>query len=457
MGDSFTQMEGGQGNRGITMMKKLILLLLSLFLMSGLSRAAYRETMNPDGFSKNLKKDFGLVDDNAKKNQSEVLQKAIDMISAKGGGNLFIPKGTYQFYGIAMKSKVHILIEKGTVIRPPIVKGSKMGIMSFDTKETEQFLENVGIRGSGGRYAIDFSKAGIACGLRFIRCGQVRNFLIADADILDSRTPYSSINFCPSKAKGANKWKVFRPTNGTIRDCSAYDASHGYGLIQLHGAEDLLFENLYSRGGVTLRFETGAGGKYAGVFNITGKNIVSENGAMAVVLYPHAVQNGNVWVDGVKAISSSWAVSVGGGGEPSKKDKAKDPNVKPGRFGDKSYIKNVHAIFGKKAQISRKSAHQTPKAYIKDLRVPEDPNASYFEGASIGVVHNSIISNAYKLRIENVTPKGSKYNDGIVYRSEKDIKGADRWKFSKEVPGYDKLPDKKAMKNYRLKNKKNKK
>ena len=57
------------------------------------SQAAYQETMGPNGLTKNLKTDFGLVDENAKNNQSEILQKAIDDVSAKGGGCLILPKG----------------------------------------------------------------------------------------------------------------------------------------------------------------------------------------------------------------------------------------------------------------------------------------------------------------------------------------------------------------------------
>ena len=45
--------------------------------------------------------------------------------------------------------------------------------------------------------------------------------------------------------------------------------------------------------------------------------------------------------DGVKSISSQWAVAIGGGGPPSKKDVAHNPNARPGVFGNESYVKNV--------------------------------------------------------------------------------------------------------------------
>ncbi|VGO18545.1 glycoside hydrolase family protein [Pontiella sulfatireligans] len=419
---------------------KHILLILVFFACIANSDAAYTEVMKTDGPEKNLKTDYHLVDDNAEVDQSDKLQKAIDEMSEKGGGRLIIPKGTYQFFGVAMKSNVHILLEQGTVIRPSLIKAGKVCVLTFVSDEgPERFVENVSIRGLNGRYTIDFSQGGSLCGARFIRCERVRNFLIADADIRDSQTGYSAMNFCPSKVNGANTWEVFRPTNGTVRDCSLFNSHHGYGLVQFHGAENLLFENLYSRGGITLRFETGSGGDYAGVFDITGKNIVNENGETAVALYPHAVQNGNVWIDGVTAISSGWAVSAGGGGPPSKKDMAKNPDSKPGRFGDDSYVINVHAIFGKTAQIAKKGACRTPKEYIKDLKVPEDADGQYFEGASIGVVHEGILNDTYQLRIENVTSEGFKYNDGIVRGDQGWPEGSARRRFAKELPGYEEI------------------
>ena len=74
------------------------------------SDAAYKETMDPDGLAKDLKADYGLVDDNAVNDQSEKFQQAIDELSAKGGGNLTIPKGTCLFNGVQLKSNVHVLL-----------------------------------------------------------------------------------------------------------------------------------------------------------------------------------------------------------------------------------------------------------------------------------------------------------------------------------------------------------
>ena len=91
---------------------KSIAILLATLAWAPAANAAYTETMDPNGVTKNLQADFGLVDDNAGSNQSDRLQKAIDTVSTGGGGRLLIPRGTYRFAGITMKSNVHLLIEK---------------------------------------------------------------------------------------------------------------------------------------------------------------------------------------------------------------------------------------------------------------------------------------------------------------------------------------------------------
>ena len=52
------------------------------------------------------------------KDQSALLQKAIDDMAGQGGGNLLIPAGTYCFAEVYMKSGVHILVHKDAVLKP---------------------------------------------------------------------------------------------------------------------------------------------------------------------------------------------------------------------------------------------------------------------------------------------------------------------------------------------------
>ena len=96
--------------------------------------AAYTETMDPNGPTKNAGTDYGLVDDNARTNQSDVMQKAIDAVAAAGGGRLVIPKGTYRFANVLLKSNVHLLIKKDTVIKPFWPEGTKAVVFNLDAE-----------------------------------------------------------------------------------------------------------------------------------------------------------------------------------------------------------------------------------------------------------------------------------------------------------------------------------
>ena len=102
----------------MTNQQKLTLCLITLAGWAVTAWAEYTETMNPKGLTKNLKSDYGLADDKAKANQSETFQKAINELAASGGGRLIVPKGTYRLAGVRLKSNIHLLIEKGTVIKP---------------------------------------------------------------------------------------------------------------------------------------------------------------------------------------------------------------------------------------------------------------------------------------------------------------------------------------------------
>ena len=66
---------------------KNVLLIMTMLTMTAISQAAYKETMDPAGLIKNLK-DYGIVDDDGKTNQSDKFQKAVDEIAEQGGGRL---------------------------------------------------------------------------------------------------------------------------------------------------------------------------------------------------------------------------------------------------------------------------------------------------------------------------------------------------------------------------------
>jgi hypothetical protein len=203
----------------------------------------------------------------------------------KAAGRLIVPKGTYRLAGVRLRSNIHLLIEKDTVIKPYWPEGMKTVVFLLDadrpankrkmTPEQERaFIENVSIRGLGGRWIVDYSnrepKKGE--GVRAVLATMVRNFLIADLDVKDNFTTYCGITLTPLQTKSETKdWPVSRATDGTIRNCRIYNASPGYGLTQLHGAQSVHFEDIYAKGGVTLRLETGAVGLRTGVYRHHGQ------------------------------------------------------------------------------------------------------------------------------------------------------------------------------------------
>ena len=420
--DSFnnSQMKRHQSPCGSIMRSTPWVVCCFLLLATTNVSAKYTETMDPGGLTKNLVSDYGLVDDNATANQSSKLQKAINDIAAVGGGRLILPRGTYRLANVYLKSNVHLLIEKDTVIKPVWPEGTKTVVFLMDAEpptnrkgaknREREFIENVSIRGLGGRFIVDYSdrQRREGEGIRAVLCRMVKNFLISDLDVKDNFTVYCGVTMTPTRTKTRNveDWEVSRATDGTMRNCRIFNASPGYGLVQLHGAQSLHFEDLYARGGVTLRLETGAVGEHTAVYDITGKNILCENGRCGVMLGPHSAVNGVVRVDGVRTTSCTHAVQAGMGGVK-ESELERNPNAKPGSFAEGTSIRNIHAIFGMQAQIKKHSMLDIPEEYYDDLKLWDDDK--FFTGPSIGAVKDATEGN-YEVIIENVTQQGFTHN-----------------------------------------------
>ena len=119
---------------------------------------------------------------------------------------------------------------------------------------------------------------------------------------------------------------------------------------------------------MTLRLETGAVGHKTGVYDITAKNVVNENGRCAVMFGPHSAMNGVVKVDGVVSKSSTYAVTIGKGGVKEAELKL-NPDATDGIFAEGSYVKNIHAVFGKTAQVKTHAMLAIPEEYYEDLKL----------------------------------------------------------------------------------------
>ncbi|MFR9641054.1 MAG: glycosyl hydrolase family 28-related protein [Rikenellaceae bacterium] len=384
-------------------------------------KSHYAETIDNYKLTRNAIGDYGLKSSESA-DQSAALQKAIYDIAEKGGGSLVIPKGTYRFLSVNMASNVHILVDKDAVFKPFMAEGGKSGIMlTFSPKDenSSEYVENCSIRAlqSGEKFKVDYSEYSASQKVRFIVARMAKNFLIADANIHDNFTTHCGIVFVPTSAESIDGWKISRPTFGEVRDCAIFNAKAGYGLCQLHGAQSLYFQDIYSNGGVTLRLESGAGGKHAGVFDVEARNVITENGRSAVMMNPHATVNGTVKIDGVLSKGSGIAVLVHGGFVDRKHKYV--AGAKPGVYASDSEIVNIKAIYGEQGQTDEKQIYACPplaSEYAKfKMNHYGDPKS--FVGPSLVAVLDCTNGN-YKVTYKNIISEGFPVKcDEVVYES----------------------------------------
>lgn len=356
----------------------------------------------------NLVKDCGLISHDTK-DQSATFQKAIDDLAAKGGGVLYVPKGTYVFRGVRFQSNIHIVVEPEVIFKPYWGDERKVSMfgMSGDKSKAE-FIENCSIRCSkdGKQFTVDYSDKAHDenWGIRFMTVSLVRNFSICDILIKDSSTTYCAISFSPGGSKDMSKWEVSRPTNGEMKSITVIDADPGYGLVQMHGAKDVYLENLYAYGGVTLRLETGANTPGVGVYNVFARGLKIENGRCALMMGPHIAQNGTVKVDGVWAKNSTYAARAGEGVTVGKN--VNELNVKRGRFASDSHVINIHSIYGETGQTTLKALGAFhPNEYSKIHYARISPLGKWAYAPSLAAALDRT-GDTYDITYENVTTEG---------------------------------------------------
>ena len=453
------------------LLKTLSITLLTLFCFTAIAvaqetfknpmglKSAYIDYTNQTKVTKNVVKDYGMKSSKTK-DQSALFQTAINEVSAQGGGKLFIPKGTYLFARIYMKSNVHIIIDKGTVLKPYWGKDDYVDMFYFfnENSQTKGYIENCSISGKGGRFIVDYADIpkNEKFKVRFALLGTVNNFSITDADIKDNYSVFCALSFAPSDIKGSLDWPINRPTNGEVKNCSIFHANPGYGLCQLHGARNLYFENLYALGGVALRLETGADTPYIGIYDIYGHNIQSENGRCALMMGPHIAQNGTVKVDGLWAKSSGSAFQFGAGHISQRKTIYAD--TKPGIFANDSKVINIHAIYGTTAQsaIKKLYAYQ-PSEYSKICYDEVVPFGKWLTAPSITAVIDGS-NNTYHVTIEHITTEGFPFKTSMIKEEELPLDHTDNGRIKGSIPQLKQKPVAPAyLQEYNKKNKKSSK
>lgn len=245
------------------------------------------------------------------------LNQLINQNSTPDGPGVIIevPRRTYNWNKVVLKSNIHLQIAGGTTIK---FDGTRGGVFSIGAGRGGQRLKNVSISGQGGqKFTVDISATNLVNkNVNAVKIGRVDNFRIADISIKDRR---SSVNSIVLVHVGRASEDRPGPADGVIENIKQTGSHTGYGLIQTYSADNVLFKNLDCDGGVTLRMETDDivmkselknGSKKGGIKDIFAYNIKNTNGITAVMFSPHFVENGNVTVEKVNATGSTFAVRV---------------------------------------------------------------------------------------------------------------------------------------------------
>ncbi|MFI3305568.1 MAG: glycosyl hydrolase family 28-related protein [Rikenellaceae bacterium] len=383
--------------------------------------------------------------------QSTKIQSAIDEISTNGGGILYFPSGTYLFAEVYMASNVHIIASKDAIFKPYWATNEKaVNMLYFGPKvEADGHLVNCSIRceSDGEKFTVDYSHLNPDhsgekgdgdndYNIRFIVVRAVKNFLISDIKILDNRTKYCGVIFSSVKSADRANDEVICGTDGTIRDVAIYDANVGYGMCQLHAAKNLLFENLYADGGVSLRLEVDSGGVFEGLFDICARNIVSEEGYTAVLMAPHEIHNGTIRIDGVTSIGSMYGVLMREGFIEAA-DQG-DDTLTNGTYASDSEIQNVHATSALTAQINRLDTWVYDSSVLKQITAIDNySNIVYYTGPSLAPVYDET-KDSYTVTVQGVTQEGfiSGY-DGVLKYTEMDTSAlSSKWDLINYIEKY---------------------
>ncbi|TPN86233.1 glycoside hydrolase family protein [Aquimarina algicola] len=271
------------------------------------------------------------------------LQKLINNAGPKGI-KISIPAGNYTLGQINLASNVHIDIDKDAYIT--VAPGNNVLFNLRTRKIKDPKLENIKIYCSNcdtskpaydddRYYTIDYTSYGPKVRIRAFSIERVENFHISDFKVLDNYTTHSAVNIVPlitgpfsKKDPGNtdpnvnNRRAVAVAKKGDIINGCITGAAYGYGLIQVQCAVDVSFKDLYGVGGVTLRFESGAGATYIGTLidtdiavikGIQAQNINCTDGKVALMLSPHGRIHGDVEVRDVTATGCGFAVKAEGG------------------------------------------------------------------------------------------------------------------------------------------------
>ncbi len=351
---------------------------------------------------------YGLA---AQGDDSTAFQEAIDDVAKAGGGKVVVPVGDYELAGVHLRSDVHLVFDGPSTIHP-FVKGQEGQIAIFSIG-AESLTKNTSIRGINGwtRFVFDNHRR-----LRAFMVVNARNFLLSNFNIEDTRTTFSAVELTWGGKNDDGSFKI--PTGGTVQHLRNSNAHYGYGTIQVQSGKNVLFKDIQSVGGVSLRLETGwktmNAAKTGGVFDIRADNISIYSGQAAVMFMPHSMHNGAVYAKNIRSMASEYAVLVEKGSlHKFNKKEIAELGLTEGTF-DAIHVEGVEAWYSDgPIQTRWVHLHHYPRILHANIyRVPASYSKAY-RGPAIAAVSVPDLK-AAGLKIEDVVAHGFAYHPSQI-------------------------------------------
>ena len=292
---------------------------------------------------------------------SQIFSNAINAVNTAGGGKVIVNAGTYRILEVDLKSNVHIEVNTGVTFLP--FNASTTANNALFNADSNSGINNFSLIGIDGNFTMDFTALVTTIRIRAISFKYCSNFKVANFNIIDNNTEFSSLAFGSNYATtgtGANRRiNLVRgiPNGGIIDNISVINAHYGYGLVQVQGGKNLLFRDLSSVGGATLRLETGFNLlQYTELYdfsdikldNIWARNLEGANGQSALQLSPHTLNQGYFNAENIQCISCEATIVWAAGFATNSQS---NDGLTSGSFDSTSKIRNVTATFGQNAQM----------------------------------------------------------------------------------------------------------
>lgn len=307
---------------------------------------------------------------------------------------------------VVLKSDVHLIFQSGTVLRTPA--GSTGNMFELQGKSG---IKNVSVIGPQDRVVVDFTDREPETRLRVFGVADCQNFHIANFNVKDNRTRFSSIILGWDGVRNGNP---MHGVDGLIENFAAADAHYGYGAIQAHSGRNIVFRDIASTGGVAVRLETGLDpmnvSGNGGLFDILVENIMSKNGQGALMMQPHTMDHGDIVGHHINADGSEFALYVS---NPFVSKRRDDKSLTAGSFKSIT-VDGVKAIYRDGPIVTRfvHLAYYPVELHGQITREDNGPEPG-FRGPSIAAVA-VMQDDASNVNLTNVEAIGFKYRLDVM-------------------------------------------